>query len=270
MSDSEKPPADEEAGTEENEAEAESDPPPAPAPEPAPKAAAEPEVARGPSWLPLALAFGVAVLFFLVLPPLTKSGLWDPYELNVADLSRRVALNLHDASSLALEATDNSLPHLNDLGRPQLPFTSIALGFKFFGLHEWAGRLPLAIWGIIGVLVTFGWVARLVDRRAALYAAVALTTMPLYFVHARTMLGDIVMMTSFAMIFGGFAVAIFGARSDDPRDGPIRIAWGVLAILGCITGFYTRGAFIGVAVPAVAIALGYAIAAGNGDRKSVV
>src|SRR5258708_7295527 len=142
-------------------------------------------------WLPLGIAAAVPLAMFFVLPPLSKNGLWDPYELNVADLSRRVALNLLGAGQLALEGGDNSLPHLNDLGRPQLPFTSIGLGFKLFGLHEWAGRLPLAIWGLLGVLATYAFVARLFDRRTGVYAAVVLSTMPLYFVQARTMLGDI-------------------------------------------------------------------------------
>ena len=126
----------------EDEASAKSDPPDPPEPSPSdeaveraesPAETASAEDARGPSWLPLAVAIAVPLLFFFVLPPLTKSGLWDPYELNVADLARRIALNLHGADSLALEGADNSLPHLNDLGRPQLPFTSIALGFKLFG-----------------------------------------------------------------------------------------------------------------------------------------
>ena len=123
-------------------------------------------------WAPLAVATAVPALLFFVLPPLTRSGLWDPYELNVADLSRRIALNLYHAGNLALDGADNSLPHLNDLGRPQLPFSSIALGFKLFGLHEWAGRLPLALWGLLGVLATYAFVARLFDRRTGTYAAV--------------------------------------------------------------------------------------------------
>jgi 4-amino-4-deoxy-L-arabinose transferase-like glycosyltransferase len=173
----------------------------------------------GPTWLPLAITIALPFLFFFILPPLTKSGLWDPYELNVADLSRRIALNLHDAANLALEGADNSLPHLNDLGRPQLPFTSIALGFKYFGLHEWAGRLPLAVWGLIGVIVTYGFISRLIDRRAGVFSAIALTTMPLYFVQARTMLGDIVMMSALAMSFGGLAVSVFGSKEEDARAG---------------------------------------------------
>src|SRR5215469_1458183 len=87
---------------------------------------------KWPGWAPFAVSAGVALLFLFLLPPLSKSGLWDPYELNVADLSRRIALTLYHAP-LDLAGADNSLPHLNDLGRPQLPFSSIALGFKLLG-----------------------------------------------------------------------------------------------------------------------------------------
>ena len=65
-------------------------------------------------WAPLAVAIATPTLLFFVCPPLTRSGLWDPFELNVADLARRIALNLYHASHLALEGADNSLPHLND------------------------------------------------------------------------------------------------------------------------------------------------------------
>ncbi len=223
--------------------------------------------AYGPKWMPVAIAVGLPFLLFFVLPPLTRAGLWDPHELNVADLARRMALNLHGAADLALEGADNSLPHMNDLGRPQLPFTSIALGFKTFGLHEWAGRGPLALWGLIGVVATYGWISRLVDRRAGLFSAVALTTMPLYFVQSRTMLGDIVMMSAFTMSFGGLLVAVFDRGDEGERNVGARIAWLVIAVLGLVAGFYTRGALIGVGVPALGVGLAYAIAAANGQRR---
>jgi hypothetical protein len=225
------------------------------------------EEAYGPRWLPFAIALVLPVLFFFVLPPLTRAGLWDPHELNVADLARRIALNLHGASSLALEGADNSLPHLNDLGRPQLPFTSIALGFKTFGLHEWAGRLPLALWGLLGVLATYGWVSRLVDRRAGVFSAVALTTMPLFFVQSRTMIGDIVMMSAFAMSFGGLLVAVFDRGSDGEANVAARAAWLLVAVVGLAAGFFTRGAIIGVGLPALAVALAFGLSVTNAQRR---
>ena len=219
-------------------------------------------------WIYLALALGLPALFFFALPPLAKSGLWDPYELNVADLARRVGLNLMSATDLALSGADNSLPHLNDLGRPQLPFTSIALGFKLFGLHEWAGRLPLAIWGLAGVAATYAFIARLVDRRAGLYAAVALTTMPLYFVQARTMLGDIVTMSALAMAFGGLAVAGFDRDPLGPTSGGARAPWILLALLGLVCGFESRGGVLGVAVPLLGIGAAWAMTWAAGGRKA--
>jgi 4-amino-4-deoxy-L-arabinose transferase-like glycosyltransferase len=232
---------------------------------------------------PLLLAAGAAVLVFFLLPPLNKSGLWDPFELNVADLSRRIALNLYHAPSLALEGADNSLPHLNDLGRPQLAFSSIGLGFKLFGLHEWAGRLPLAVWGLAGVLATYAVVARLFDRRAGVYAAIILTTTPLYFVQAKTMLGDVCAMAGLAMAFGGLAVAVFDASPPRPRrngdgnenesenaalvgwQGPL--PWLALAVVGLFVGFESRGGILGLGVPLCGVGLAWCAArAGSSVR----
>jgi hypothetical protein len=232
--------------------------PPAPGSEPSP---------RWARWAPLGVAAAVPTLLFFLCPPLTTSGLWDPYELNVADLSRRVALNLYGAGNLVLEGADNTLPHLNDLGRPQLPFSSVALGFKLFGLHEWAGRLPLALWGLLGVLATYAFVARLFDRRTGAYAAVILATMPVYFVQARSILGDICTMSGLAMAFGGLAVATFDRQSvgDTGDDGPVvpsgirqRIPWILLALAGLFVGFESRGGLLGLGVPLLGVGLAWA------------
>src|SRR3954469_883220 len=144
------------------------------------------------------LVIALAALF--IFPFLAQSGIWDPYELDAAELARRIAVNTYHAGGLALPNANNSLPTLSDLKMGELPFTSMALGFKLFGLHDWTGRLPLAIWGFFGILALHEFLARFVDRRAGLYGALALATMPLYFMQARTMLGDIVTMV--ALIFG--------------------------------------------------------------------
>ncbi len=238
----------------------------APAAEGAPVSASEPGKVW-PAWVPVAVAAAFPALMFFLLPPLTRSGLWDPYELNVADLSRRVGLNLMGASQLSLDGADNSLPHLNDLGRPQLPFTVIALGFKLFGLHEWAGRLPLAACGLLGVLATYAWVARLFDRRTGVYASIALTTMPLYFVQARSMLGDICAMSGLALAFGGLAVACFDRDEDGPTSPVARAPWLVMAAVGLFAGFETRGGLLGLGVPLVGVGAAWAVARASADNR---
>jgi 4-amino-4-deoxy-L-arabinose transferase-like glycosyltransferase len=210
-------------------------------------------------WAPLAIAAAVPALLFFVLPPLSQSGMWDPYELNVADLSRRIALHLFHAGDLSLQGADNTLPHLNDLGRPQLPFTSIALGFRLFGLHEWAGRLPLALWGLAGVLATYAFVARLFDRRTGVYASIAVATMPVYFVQARTMLGDVCTMAGLAMAFGGLAVAAFDRDDDGPTSLAKRAPWLAMAAVGLFVGLESHGALLGLGVPLLGVGLSWGV-----------
>jgi 4-amino-4-deoxy-L-arabinose transferase-like glycosyltransferase len=205
-------------------------------------------------------AIVVPVVLFFLAPPLAASGLWDPHELNVAEFSRRIAVSLFGAGRLALDGADNHLPYLNDLGRPSLPFLSVALGFKFFGLSEWAGRLPLALWGVAGVAATYAWVSRLIDRRAGFYTALVLSTMPLYAVHARTLLGDICAMSAFTMAFGGLLVAVIDDRKDERSDRVIRLAFAALGVGGLVAGYYSRGALLGVAAPMLAVGAAVAVA----------
>ena len=56
---------------------------PKPARSPAPGGARRPDVYR-------LLALGIAAL--MLFPLLARSGIWDPYELDAADLARRIAL----------------------------------------------------------------------------------------------------------------------------------------------------------------------------------
>ena len=221
-----------------------------------------------PGWLTAALVLGVPAILFTLLPPLSRAGLWDPPELNVADLARRIAVNVFGAGPLALTGADNSMPHLNDLGKPELPFLSIALGFKLFGLHEWAGRVPLAFWGLVGVAATYAFVSRLVDRRAGIYAALVLATTPLYAVQSRTMIGDVVTMAGIAMAFGGLAVGLVDGVGERgvARD---RALFAVMGVLGLVVGYYSRGLFLGVMGPLVAVALVYFLILGSGGVAKV-
>jgi hypothetical protein len=212
------------------------------------------------AWGPVALVATFAAVFFTLLPPLSKSGLWDPHELANADLARRIAAQLFGAAQMSLAGTDDSLPHLNDLGRPELPFLSMALGFRFFGLSEWAGRLPMALWGFIGCLVTYGLVARLVDRRAGVHAALALATMPLFFVQARTMMGEIVTMTCVIAAFGGLVVGVFDRDDAGPRISTARFGWLALGVLGLLGGYFSRGVLLGVVAPTLGVGLAWVVA----------
>ena len=195
----------------------------------------------------------VGTLFLVA--SVSRSGIWDPYELDRSELGRRIAVRLYGSEALAGDAA-LTMPTLGDLGMGELPFTSMAAGFSLFGMHDWAGRLPLALWALAGVLVLHVFLARIVHPRAGLYGAIALCTMPLYFLQARTMLGDAVTMAALCMAFCGLA----GAQHDPSRRAAA--AWLLLSLCGLIAGYLCRGALVGVAVPCLGVGVAWLVLLG--------
>jgi hypothetical protein len=177
--------------------------------------------------------------------------LWDPHEVAVAELARRIGLNLLGGAELAAPGADNSLPIRADLGRGELPFTSAALGFRLFGLADWAGRLPFALWSLLGLGSLYAALSRLWNRQVALNASLILATTPLFFLQARLLLGDAVTMATFTMAWSGLVVACSGARLTVRA----RAGFALLGGLGLYAGFWCRGPIVNVAVPALSVGL---------------
>jgi hypothetical protein len=207
-------------------------------------------------------SIAAAIALASVLLPVGWSGLWAPHELSVADFARRIAVGLHGAEALGVPGVDNSVPTLAELGKGQLPFSSVAIGFQLFGLSDWAGRLPLALWALAGIAASFVLVSRLYDRVAAAYSAIVLATAPLYFLHARTMLGDGVTLAAAAIATSGLALSVFRA------EGRPLARWGLaaLGLLGLLAGFAARGVLLGVAVPALGVGLAWLLWRLSGQR----
>ena len=202
---------------------------------------------KQPPWL--ARIAGVLVPLLVLFPFIGSGGIWDPHELNVADLARRIGVQLWGAESLLLTDADNSMPTIEVLGKGELPFTSMAAGFAAFGLHEWAGRLPLALWALAGVLSVYWLLSRLMDERAGVFSSIVLSTMPLFFVQARTMLGEIVTIAALAMAVCGLGVLVF----DNRATSRVRMAAAALGLLGLASAFMSRGILIGIALPLLTI-----------------
>jgi 4-amino-4-deoxy-L-arabinose transferase-like glycosyltransferase len=214
-----------------------------PGPEVRPTGAREGVFARGSS---------LAVLLLLTLSifaPLASAGLWDPPELFGAEISRRVAVTMYGASHLAIQGANNLVPTVEEVGRGELPFLLSGLGFKLFGLHDWAGRLPLALSAWLGALSVFFVFRRLAGRRQATFTLLALASAPLFFLHARTLLGDALTAACSALAFSGLMLACF--------DATLKLPWRVLAFLGGVSGLglgiLTRGVWVGSFVPAFAV-----------------
>lgn len=198
--------------------------------------------------------FAVAVVVVFLVAMVADSGIWDPHELRRAELARRIAIHVFGADNLVVDASADVMPTLSDLGSGELPFTSMALGFRLWGLHDWAGRLPLALWGCLGALALYAFLARYQSARAGLYAVIALVTMPLYFMQARTMIGGVVTMAAFGLaFFGGLGVLV------EPRSRWVRRGWQGAMAVGLVSGFLSCGVLFGVAAPATAVGLAWLV-----------
>jgi hypothetical protein len=197
---------------------------------------------RSRAWI--AAAFALAAVGIAVFAGLSSFGIWDPWELGAADEARRIA----DGTAV-------------DLREPPLSAHLVAWGFRTFGVHEWAGRLPLGLSGFVGLLAGAWLVARVAGMRAGAYTLLVAGTTPLFLFNARQMLGHAPTFAAHALIglAGTSAVFLPTMAGAKPRRRMTAAAlWLALLALGIAVGVGAGGVLVGVLPPlgAVAIAAG--------------
>jgi len=167
----------------------------------------------------------------LVLVRLSAYGIWDPWELSVADAARKLADGTYKDAPITL------------------PIRLVSASFGLLGAREWAGRLPMALCGVALLGVTYAWVNALADRRAGVYAAVVLASTPFFMLHSREMVGATPAFLGSALLMMGASSAVFGREQRPARVGLLLS----LAVLGALWGAYSAGALSTVAPPLLAI-----------------
>ncbi|NCQ59095.1 MAG: glycosyltransferase family 39 protein [Myxococcales bacterium] len=186
-----------------------------------------------------------AALFVLVaallLVGLSSFGIWDPWELQIADAARSrlegVAPATGDASSLTIWL--------------------VALGFRVFGIHEWAGRLPVALMGLVTLVFVALLVRRYEGKRAGLYALVIAATSPLLLLNSRQMLGDAAAFAGQTLLALGLFSAAYPANEGERKRASF--LWFALGLLGFAWASWARGVLLGAAPPLLALGLVLAV-----------
>ncbi|HBQ12507.1 MAG TPA: hypothetical protein DEF51_15610, partial [Myxococcales bacterium] len=193
----------------------------------------------------IAAAAALGIVAVLAFARLNAFGIWDPWELSVADLARQLAAGEAGA-----------------LDRPPLTVWLIAQGFTLFGIHEWSGRLPMAMSGLGAVALCFWLVARFAGRRAGTWAALVAGSSPLFLFNARQMLGAAPGFLTSAAVFLCAMSAVFLPAHPAADEKRRRLALGLwlagLAV-SVVLAAMTSGVLLGVAPPL--LAAGVAIAA---------
>ncbi|MFO0693065.1 MAG: glycosyltransferase family 39 protein [Polyangiales bacterium] len=176
------------------------------------------------------VAFLAAAL--LLLTGLTASGIWDPWELDVA---------VRIGSNAAV------------VERPPLADSLVALGLDVFGRNEWSGRLPLAIAGLFVVSIAMGLARRTSDGRGAAYAAIVAATTPLLLANSRSMLGESDAMAAQALV-GLLAIEASFPRGNEGRARAVRLAALVALPFAIALAASVRGVLVGALPPLLAVA----------------
>jgi len=184
-------------------------------------------VARVP---PLGWALLLAAV--LLLPRLGAFGFWEPWEAR-----------LIESQSPAVSPAVSAL---------------LALGERLGG-GEGAARLVFALCGVASVLAVYWVGAGLFGRRAALLAAAALASMPLFSFQARQLLSDMPLVLGLTLSLGLARFAWAGGRRLDLA----------LGLAGLALATASGGAFLGIGVPCAAVA-GSLLVAREGRRPLAI
>ena len=170
-------------------------------------------------WVAIAaLLIAAAVLF---LAGLGGSTLWDQDEAKYTQVAREI---LHTGDPITLHV--NRTPWF--VHPPLYMWLQAATGWAF-GFSEFTARVWSAVFGVIGILVTYLLGRMLFNRRTALLGAIVLMTMFQYFAQSRLAIFDVVLVAFMLLAFYAFVRSI---RESAPR---LRVWAFVWAGLGTLT-----------------------------------
>jgi len=148
-----------------------------------------------------------------------------------------------------VESGDYITPRLNGLKyfeKPPLIYWIETIPLRFFGMHEWAMRLPLAILALLGCLLTYFFTQRFYDGRTGLWASGILGTSVLYNVLGRLLTLDM----GFSVFLTGTLFAFLTATEE--KDACKRWWWMALTAVFAACAVLSKG-LIGIVLPGMII-----------------
>ncbi len=166
----------------------------------------------------------LALSLSLLVVGLNWSGIWDPWEIDIAEVARSWS-----------EGKSGSVD-----GSPLGPWLT-SLAFEWLGVREWTGRLPLALAGLLtlGLLYPLGRLAG--GRGVGVLAVVVCATSPLFLINSRMMLGASPHFALQTLVALACAYAVF---REHPTPGRRWLATG-LALVAVGVSTWGSGALLG-------------------------
>lgn len=158
---------------------------------------------------------------------LSGFGMWDPWEVQIADAARQHLSGDGSAASQRL--------------RTRL----IAWAFSIFGVHGWSGRLIVVAGAVLCLLVAYWMVSQVEGRQAGIITMLVLLSMPLFILNSRPMFGASLSFLAQTVVGWGTVSIVFTAPKSFPtnRRRDLALLAGLCLAVGLAIG--TRGALLG-------------------------
>ena len=182
------------------------------------------------------LLFCVWVLF----TNLGGAALFEPDEGRNAEIAREILL-----------LKDWVTPHYDFIPRLDKPiffFGLVALSYKFFGISEWAARLPSALAALACLCITYRFAGSLFGRRAGLWSALILLSSIEFFALSRAVIMDMTLTFCITLALCSFRLGQRGVESGAGKSQFLLmyVAMGMATLLKGPIGFLLPAAVIGV------------------------
>jgi 4-amino-4-deoxy-L-arabinose transferase-like glycosyltransferase len=174
----------------------------------------------------------VAVVLLLTVWGIGSFGIWDPWELVVADAARALSETGRDPSA-----------------RTPLSTWMVGAAFDTFGIREWSGRLPGVLAGWLTCSLAWLLLRKHYGQRAGVIAVAVIASTPLFLLNARLLMGDSIAV--FAQTWVGLAAI---AACSVPRTSRRTLAHYVLLAFGVAISTYASGVLLGPLPPILAVA----------------
>jgi 4-amino-4-deoxy-L-arabinose transferase-like glycosyltransferase len=175
-------------------------------------------------WNPRSVSLIVLAWLILHIGGLFTPGLLDDVDSVYLQIAREM-LQRHDYVTPTIDG-------IRFFDKPPLMYWLAAGSFHVFGVHDWAGRLPLALLTLVLLLATYALGLRLFagispaahPDRAALYSALALATCIGPYLYTRFYIPDIVVALWMTLAVHAFLVALerIAQQNRVPHDHPER------------------------------------------------
>ncbi len=136
-----------------------------------------------------------------------------------------------------LDSGDWVTAHLDGvayLEKSPLKYWMIAVSYMLFGVHDWAARIPVALFTVLLCWLTARIASWAFSERAGLYAGVALSTCVGLFLFTRILIPDVILTFTITLAMWSFLRAL-----EEDESHPQSWAWLMAASIG--TGLLLKG-----------------------------